>query len=124
MKCVVCQKQLTGKQTKFCSNSCKQKDLNLRWKEYGVQRNKGLERKKILVEMKGGKCPHCGYNKIYAGLTFHHRDPSTKELKLDIRGLSNNSWKKILTEAEKCDLMCFNCHMELHWGENGGPDRT
>lgn len=121
MKCVICQTELKGKQRRFCSNKCKQKDINQRWKEYDIQRNKGLDRKKELVEMKGGSCSVCGYDKSYAALTFHHRDPSVKEIRLDIRGLSNRKWSKILEEVEKCDLVCFNCHMEIHWGENGGP---
>lgn len=123
MKCITCQKDLTGKQQKFCSKYCNQKDINLRLKEYGIQRNKGLYRKKELIDMKGGKCSTCGYNKSYAALTFHHRDPTVKELKLDIRGLSNRKWSKILEELDKCDLVCFNCHMEIHHGKNGGPCR-
>lgn len=124
MKCIVCQMELKGRQRRFCSNKCKQKETNQRWKEYGVQRNKGLERKKELVKIKGEKCSICGYNKSYAALTFHHRDPSVKEIRLDIRGLSNRKWSRILEEVEKCDLVCFNCHMEIHWGENGGPGRN
>ena len=32
--------------------------------------------KSILVEYKGGKCEICGYNKCYAALEFHHKDPN------------------------------------------------
>jgi hypothetical protein len=64
--------------------------------------------------MKGGKCTKCGYSKCLRALTFHHKDPTNKFFALDARGIQGSSWKKILEEAEKCELLCFNCHMEHH----------
>lgn len=65
-----------------------------------------------LVELAGGKCVRCGYNKCIAALEFHHRDPDAKELSLSkVRSLT----PKILAEVEKCDLVCSNCHREIHW---------
>jgi hypothetical protein len=78
------------------------------------QKNLHLERKKELVKMKGGKCQMCGYQKNYAALVFHHRDPSKKEIALDARCLANISTPRLLAEVEKCDLLCSNCHFELH----------
>ncbi len=37
-----------------------------------------------------------------------------KEFQLDLRSLSNRKWESILIEAEKCILLCSNCHSELH----------
>lgn len=66
-----------------------------------------------LVKEFGGKCIKCGYNKSIKALEFHHRDPNTK-----IFGISTNkttkSFAKLLEEAKKCDLICANCHRELH----------
>lgn len=123
MNCIICQTKLRGSQKKYCSQKCKNSWLNKGSDWYKHQRDKGLERKKELIKLKGGCCSKCGYNKTYGALTFHHIDPNLKEIKLDIRSLTNRSWSKILTEVEKCELVCFNCHMEIHYGENGGPDR-
>lgn len=117
-KCEICKKKLEGRQTKFCSKKCKMKTTNAVNQNYEAQQKRGMERKIKLVEMLGGKCQSCGYNKNYSALTFHHRNPSEKETTLDLRKLSNNSWIKIEAEAKKCDLLCFNCHMEHHHPEH------
>lgn len=68
--------------------------------------------KKILVEYKGGKCEICGYNKCIDALEFHHINPEEKEF-----GISDGNIKSIerlKCEADKCMLVCANCHKELH----------
>jgi hypothetical protein len=67
--------------------------------------------KKMSIEYKGGKCETCGYNKCNRALTFHHLDPTKKEFALS---RANISWDKVKAELDKCVLLCFNCHMELH----------
>lgn len=71
--------------------------------------------KKLLVKKKciaylGGSCVSCGYNKSPRALTFHHRDRASKFK--SISQMKDWSWAKIEQELVKCDLMCFNCHME------------
>lgn len=80
-------------------------------------RQRMLDGKIKAVEYKGGKCIACGYDKTVVALTFHHRDRNEKEG--DIGQMLDWSWDKLKKELDKCDLMCFNCHMELHGGENG-----
>jgi hypothetical protein len=66
------------------------------------------------VAHKGGKCVACGVAYPHAAMQFHHRDPAEKDVewgKLRLR-----AWAKILTELEKCDLMCANCHAIHHGG--------
>lgn len=72
--------------------------------------------KKLAIDYKGGGCIHCGYNKCAGGLDFHHRDPSAK----DINWKKMRTWdiEKIKKELDKCDLVCRNCHAELHYLEN------
>jgi hypothetical protein len=82
---------------------------------YQKQKERALKRKKELIELKGGKCSICGYNKNYAAIEFHHLDPSVKEFVLDSRMLSNTTSEKILKEIEKCIIICSNCHKELHY---------
>ena len=69
--------------------------------------------KKLLVEYKGGKCESCGYNKCLEALEFHHIDESTKEF--SVSG-STKSLERQKKEADKCLMLCANCHRELHAG--------
>ena len=117
-KCVSCDEKLTGIQRKYCSNKCKQKHHWHQVKEqqntYHSQTMRAYKRKLSLIEMSGGGCKNCGYNKNIAALHFHHRDADTKKFPLDVRQLSNKNWESILKEYKKCDLLCANCHSEHH----------
>lgn len=69
-----------------------------------------VELKKKMIQYKGGKCVRCGYNKHYGSLDFHHRDETEKEFSLgNAQGFSSS-----LEELDKCDLLCSNCHREVH----------
>jgi hypothetical protein len=81
---------------------------------YEYQKLRGLKRKIELIEIMGGCCENCGYNKNVAAFDFHHIDPSEKEYQLDMRKLSNTRMDKLLDEVKKCKLLCSNCHRELH----------
>ncbi len=113
-QCVVCDEPLIGLQCKYCSNKCKCKVTNRSCQSYDKQQERAQRRRKMIVEYFGGKCPKCGYDKNYAALVFHHKDPSTKSFKLDARHLANSSQKVIEEEVLKCEMLCANCHMELH----------
>lgn len=78
--------------------------------EYCIKR--WIEIKLKLIEYKGGSCIKCGYNKYYGALELHHRDASDKEF--NWTKLRLKSWDKIRVEADKCDLLCANCHREVH----------
>ena len=70
-----------------------------------------VNKKKVLVEYKGGKCERCGYSKCLRALQFHHIDPHTKEFEVSRARQSLDELKK---EADKCMLLCANCHAEIH----------
>jgi len=108
--CVKCGKKLSGKQTKFCSSSCKNNQLQ----SYNAQQAKGLQRKINLIRKLGGQCTICGYKKNSSALDFHHINPKDKSFALDLRSLSNRTQSKIDAEVCKCTLVCRNCHAELH----------
>lgn len=76
---------------------------------------KHILRKLELVRMMGGSCNKCGYNDNLASLAFHHIDPLTKSFNLGSRNLGNRSWKVIMEEASKCELLCHNCHSAHHF---------
>lgn len=113
-ECKVCGKPLIGRQRMFCSRVCHNRLVNDTHQAYAMQKARGIERKKKLVEMFGGKCKHCGYDKNLSALEFHHIDPTTKDDGIDIRKMSNRSWEWCLTEAKKCEVLCANCHREVH----------
>jgi len=106
--CKICNKELIGKQTLYCSQICK----NSFHQSYPAQKKRGLDRKLRLVEMLGGECSRCSYATNLAALAFHHL--GSKEFKLDVRSLSNRKIDHILKEVAKCRLLCHNCHAELH----------
>ena len=112
VKCIECNNDLTGKQTKFCSRRCKGTNNNNKHQSYLKQKERAKNRKIMLVEKLGGGCKYCGYAKNYAALAFHH--VNGKDFSLDARKLSNSTIKSILKEVDKCELVCHNCHMEMH----------
>lgn len=69
-----------------------------------------------MVQLKGGKCCLCGYDRCLSALAFHHMDPNEKELKFGALRASPQSWEKIEKELNKCILVCHNCHSEIHEG--------
>ena len=65
-----------------------------------------------MVKYKGGKCEICGYDKCIDALEFHHLNQETKSFGIgngDIRSL-----KRLKEEADKCIMVCPNCHKEIH----------
>lgn len=74
--------------------------------------NRNRRFKKFCVDYKGGKCQRCGYNKSISALHFHHRNPDEKEL--TISELKSKKFETAKPELDKCDLLCANCHAEVH----------
>jgi len=75
------------------------------------QRKRRRRRKSELIEARRGRCEECGYSSCTSALEFHHRDPGTKEF--GVGGFSGST-ARLLIEAEKCDLLCANCHRLRH----------
>lgn len=70
--------------------------------------------KEKLVEYKGGKCEICGYDKCVSALEFHHLDPTKKDFGIGNKG-NTMKFNRIKEEADKCMLVCSNCHREIHF---------
>jgi len=69
-----------------------------------------------LILLRGGKCEWCEmpYNgKNAAIFQFHHSDRLTKEFAAGNQ-LCNYSWKRILAEVAKCEMICTHCHILEH----------
>jgi len=71
------------------------------------------------VDYLGGQCELCGYSNSLAALTFHHKNPLFKKFNLGSSGVCKN-WDTLKIELDKCQLLCSNCHIEVHDAE----DRT
>jgi hypothetical protein len=71
--------------------------------------------KQELVNMAGGKCSKCGYNKCLSALDFHHKEPNMKEFNISqAMNKRSHTIDQIKQEVLKCVLLCKNCHTELH----------
>lgn len=104
----------------------KRKEYKKRWnkehyrkntqKEKDRTKSRKLEMRKWFSKYKNTrKCERCGENHI-ACLEFHHNDGSDK--KFEISGaLSRDCYSKskILSEIDKCTVLCANCHRKHHF---------
>jgi len=67
-----------------------------------------------LIAYKGGKCEICGYSKkcptVYH---FHHTDSSQKEFGIS-QARRKYKEQDLFKEVDKCQLLCSNCHSEIH----------
>jgi 5-methylcytosine-specific restriction endonuclease McrA len=80
------------------------------------QKKARKERKKALVNLMGGKCRICGYDKYMGSLDFHHVNPKDKSFGVADMGMLRK-WDLLVAEAtNKCILVCKNCHAEIHGG--------
>lgn len=71
--------------------------------------------KEFAVAYKGGRCVICGYNKYTGALDLHHLDPKSKSFGIAAKGYTR-SWEAVQKEADKCVLLCANCHREVGAG--------
>jgi len=85
----------------YCKN-CLWKYQHQRWKD----------RKLKAVQLLGGHCAICGYDKCLVALEFHHKDPSQKEMAMN--NIVRHNWTRVIEELKKCILLCANCHRETH----------
>ena len=79
-------------------------------KKLSKERQQSFEKRITTLRLeKGGKCTMCGYCEEIRILHFHHlRD---KKFELSKRGKPINEMRE---EAEKCILLCPNCHALIH----------
>lgn len=79
-----------------------------------ISRRKRLERYLIIDKLKSVPCNECG--KIFPPyvMDFDHKDPSIKIA--DINAIVGRfSWKRVLEEINKCNVLCVNCHRMKSW---------
>lgn len=80
--------------------------------------NNNLNWIELIATEKDLVCEKCGYDKTWAGLDFHHKDPREKET--TVHQLMKSSvpteekWEKMKQELAKCVVLCATCHREEH----------
>lgn len=113
--CVICNKQFNlikgSTSRKYCYD-CSPTNVSDS-KRITIFRN---AMKKEAVKKLGGKCIKCGYDRCLDALQFHHINPNEKEFTLGKN--KSISWEKYWEEAQKCELLCANCHAEEHYKLN------
>lgn len=78
------------------------------------------EYKNKLREESGNKCSQCGYSEEPRILQFHH---VTDNKLFTLGAYRRYSLEKLKKEAEKCVLLCPNCHFKLHLPKNYDDDK-
>lgn len=81
---------------------------------YKKKRLKILKEK--LITFKGGKCLDCSYafnGENHTVFDFHHLEPDKKDMEVS-KLIPNRAWEAVLTEADKCVMLCANCHRLRH----------
>jgi 5-methylcytosine-specific restriction endonuclease McrA len=113
-------------ETKICVHCKKELSLDMFYRRY--DRWRGIDsyckkchnlestyakkrHKQIAVDYLGGSCISCGYNKCLDALEFHHKNPLEKDFSIGKFPMRIERLKK---ELDKCDLLCANCHREIH----------
>ena len=103
-----------------CCKRCDKNRLYL-WRLDNQEKNYDKEYTRgwieILTLLELVVCEKCGYDKCFAAIEYHHRDPKTKKHRVSrlIDGSpSLPNVLKALKEIEKCAVLCANCHREEH----------
>lgn len=71
----------------------------------------------IHEEAKASGCADCGEMDPIV-LEFHHRDPAEK--KFNVASARGKSVPQLVSEIEKCDVVCANCHRRREWQNKHG----
>lgn len=133
-KCSMCHDDLPATDEFFASrfdrstpqlqSACRKCQKEYRKKHYELNKDKYINKAKIYkIEFskwfedlkKELKCAKCGENRFWV-LDFHHKDPLLKEDNVSLLAQNQNK-KAVLKEIEKCEVLCSNCHRDLHYQE-------
>ena len=66
-----------------------------------------------MSSLKINGCSICTYNKCNIALIFHHVNPEDKEFCVNLYNIRRYAGKTFAEEANKCMLLCANCHAEV-----------
>ena len=115
--CLQCEKKLEGMKMKYCSKECREvyryKNMSPEIKEkcynsYEKQICKYKERKKLLLELRGGKCEKCGDQKTIEEIKFYNHT-GIRDFPMYMNNIANFSMQKILKNFKNHKILCLNC---------------
>ena len=118
MYCKNCNTPIQRNNRQIYCTACAKAIKRAKQVQYTTKRRQKV--KAEAVEYKGGKCSVCGYCRCIASLEFHHRNKNEKEFTMS---RTNKSLAQIKSELDKCDLVCANCHREIHEALNESNQR-
>lgn len=102
---------------KSCHNIAYKKSRDKKPGHYNrIKQERGSQIKALSDKYKTDRgCFRCPENDS-ACLDFHHTDPSKKDITVGEAIHLRWSWEHLLTEIEKCIILCSNCHRKFHAG--------
>jgi len=91
-------------------------EYNRKYRQSHIKEKRERQQKVKLnfIQLLGGKCQICGYNKCLGALEFHHLNPNEKE---GLRESRNKGFAEKIKNGT-IRLLCANCHRELHNGDH------
>lgn len=107
-----------GGACKECQREYTKNHYNNNKKQYFIRNKRRVKEAKEFMQQikKNGCCKKCGENRWWV-LDFHHND-NKKE---DVSKLLSFGIEMVKKEILKCDILCANCHRELHFFEKNTP---
>lgn len=75
-------------------------------------RRERVKKNRLIIRNLKNACEICGEDRWYC-LDFHHKNKKNKEYNIN-EMLYNFSINRILKEIKKCQVVCANCHREIH----------
>ena len=84
-----------------------------------AKESKGRVKEQFEELKKTLSCKICGESHP-ATLDFHHKNPEEKEIIISQAVGRNWGWNSLKKEIDKCDVLCANCHREVHFNESRG----
>lgn len=102
---------------KVCNREYHRNHYEKNKSEY-LEKNKDYKtsnKTKMFEFLKEKSCVDCGNNDIRV-LEFDHVGDKTATIS---KVLPSWSWKRLLTEIEKCDVVCANCHRVRTYERSG-----
>ena len=97
--CKECGKALT--RNHYANNKRQYLDRNIR--SY-------LKRREFIRQIKSRPCADCGIQYPYYVMDFDHREGEDK--KYELNSITQMIISAVMSEIEKCDVVCSNCHRE------------
>jgi hypothetical protein len=87
-----------------------------------IKYNREYNNKKLMVEklnqlkLEKGSCEICGDYHPPCCFDFHHIGIEDKKKEVSYLAGKGYKWETILTEVEKCIMICAPCHRKIHAG--------